>query len=699
MDKLLVVKQNKYKGKQKGFSLFESLLALTLLGSGFLMYYSNNDKVEIQKAAIDYNKQSISFANKWAYNLTLKDSDYTNTKNSGNPSVYIPNAPEYTAYDKMQEALLTSNNSGKPYLIKSLDDNQIIKGKFQQVPCFLVYYNNNNSGNNEVNAIMYYVQAKGTNYKNQYDIAMYASRRTPNLMGFYTRDNTKSSKGVFDRNGLIDASGWTPNDTLLNLMKNNSCVPNYELANNSIFVNMQMLPLFNDKQLAVSGLKKTTDQSVATFTDTNKQLNSQYLPGHIFNNNTLKSDLNVQNNIIFADRTALNSIIQLSQTTDSNNNNMLRLGNGTSVNNNTAYVASSLQSNLTMKTGTPCKSDEVGKIITQGKEVLMNEEQGRSIVVCTHNETLCNQVGGYCYLSLKERKYTFTPGLNGGLEDQNGYFRCPAYAPYLNSYDAQSEKTKTEIFMNYPVGGGNQLYTTEGSTLPVSGINYVYSHDGSCGCRNLIGACCGNKNDDYRNVFEASDNLSPTHSLVFSRYNIAQVNNYPFGGNKNSYGYGSCNSQSLLCRNRDNALTSPILTTLNFSGITTGKSISISNSSYVPDYGGNSSSTTPIGVKRNTGTNSCSYLCDSLNYVSQYPINDSARWVELTASSFYVAQPNIIKPQNTCACAKFGGGNVTSPNGDIVTDPYIYGLAYINYQQANNLTSVTCSTVGSYVIK
>ena len=88
--------------KNKGFSMIESLLALTLLGSGFLMYYSNNNKIEIQKNATDYNKETINFANNWAYNLTLKNSVFSETKNGG------PNGAEYTNFDFMQDNLLTS---------------------------------------------------------------------------------------------------------------------------------------------------------------------------------------------------------------------------------------------------------------------------------------------------------------------------------------------------------------------------------------------------------------------------------------------------------------------------------------------------------------------------------------------------------------------------------------------------------------
>lgn len=706
MEKLFVTNKMKNISKQKGISLFESLLALTLLGSALTMYYTNNSRIDVQKQADDYNKQSIYYANQWAYNLTLKDLGFSQNNPLTGKTV------EYTFYDELQYNLANQINSGgAKYMILGLNGTNV--GKFHQTPCFLVYFNGTNSGNSEVNAIMYYVQNPKTNYRNQKDITLSAASRTPNLTGFYTSDKTLKNVANIDANGLMSASGWKPNQTLFNLMQSNSCVPGQTLASNSIFVNMQMLPLFNDKQFAVSGVKKTSDQSIVSFTDNNGQMgayNSKYLAGHLYNNNTLKSSLNLKNNIMFAQDTTANpgknNNIGLNMSYSTNNQSTINFG-GSNSNNNTGIVASNLQVTESATAGVSCDQQELGKIKIQSAFTLQNQQQSQDLIVCSYNKGACPGTG-YCYVPMKERKYTFNAEANVGLEDSNGYFKCPSYAPYLNSYKS-TPVPNVAVFMNH--AANSQSYTvTSGSSMELQGKSVFYYK-----CSGNSWQCyfnpCGNK--DVFKQFSATTRVGDNNGFTFATSGVL-LNNIALSG---GYGYVRSNScdgatnPTLLGLDGGSRATSAEISNYNFSNINWGNMNYTSNSgAFSPIYGQNVYTKTPVGVQKGFDGN-CADVCSALNDNSIYGMFDvNSQWQVLDNNSKnYIfkgnVKPNITLPSNVCGCVRVGGDDVklsdTSGAPIYVNNPYVLGLAAVKTDEGpskSHLTEVVCSTKTTYQV-
>lgn len=708
MEKLYVIKSKKRNlniKKQQGISLFESLLALTLLGSALTMFYTNNAKVDIQKQADDYNKQTLYNANQWAYYLTLKN------KSLSQNNLLTKDKVEYTNYNQLQYDLANQINSGgNKYLIRSF--NGFTGGKFKQTPCFLVYYNENNDGNSEINAIMYYVQDPKTKFQNQKDIALIGASRTPEFTGIYSNDMKNS--GSIDSNGLSSVSGWKPNPTLLGLMKSNSCVAGQSLSNNSIYVNMQMLPLFNDKQFAVSGVKKTADQSIVSFTDANGAqgvYNSQYLAGHLYNNNTLKSSLNLKNNILFAQDTTANSGttnkvgLNISYTT--NNQSTINFGGSTN-NNNTGVVASNLQVTESAVAGDVCDKNEIGKIKLQSAFSLQNKQQAQDLIVCSYNKGACPGTG-YCYVPMKERKYTFTADANSGLEDANGYFRCPSYAPYLDGYKS-TPVPNVSVFMNHAANG--QSYSiTSGSSFEISGQSVFHYRCVGSGWQ-CISDPCGNQ--DVYKQFSATTRVGDNNAFTFATSGIL-LNNIALSG-----GYGYVNSKS--CNNATNTTllnldggsraTSAEISNYNFANINWGNMIYTSNSgAFSPIYGQNTYTKTPVGVQKGFNGD-CSEVCSALNDNSIYGMFDVySQWQVLNNNTKnYIfkgnVKPNVNLPSNVCGCIRVGGDDDVklsdaSGNPIYVNNPYVLGIAAIKTDEGpskSHLIEATCSTKTTYQV-
>lgn len=656
--------------KNKGFSLIESVLALALLGSSFYMFYRNADNVETQKKANSLNKQTSFYANEWANNLMLKNILFSQNQNNNK---YLNTGPEYSNYDRLLFDLLRTQSG---YIVEPIEKqpygtNQFYTASdsmFRQIPCVLVYNNGTFNGNTEMGAILFYVSPTNSNFYKQKNIAFIASNKTPQTTGFYTTD---TNYGV---NGLVSASGWSPNQKLLNIMKTGAGTCGGQLANNSIYYNLNMITTFNDKQLAINGIKKSSDSSVGSFTNSNLTQNSKYLPGHIFNNNTLKSSLNVQNNIVFAENTLAGSQkVQIEKTTDASNNATLSLeGSNNAV--NTGFVTNSVQATSSIMAGTLCTSNEVGKIMTQGaeKSIIDGTQLSRSIVVCSRNQQLCNG-GEYCYLPTKERSFTFNAGANG-LQDANGNFKCPSYAPFLSSYTQEDSSPNTVILYNVSSSLSQSLYTSQNVNFEMSGFN-GYKH----------------RSDwlDKIELWGENGNFTSGKKMYYSRWN-KQQNGRPITG------LGYCVNQTQLdCYNAGNRLYSPIISKFDFT------KTSFSNGFYNNLVG---YTQTPIGgpytgLSKNSSYN-CKSTCDSLNSSSFMNLVDSSYWRELKTTDFLESQPLIIKPNNSCVCARFSGtGKEVNPiTQEIIPEAYIVGLALLTSSTVSNLKSATCSSMGSYTI-
>lgn len=519
METLHVIKNiQKIPKKQKGFSLMEGMFALLLFGSLIILDYRQNNEIEIFKKAKIYSDQTYAYANQFTNYLNSTDNKNLTVKND----VY-QNIPNLNIIKK--QLIQDSSISGKKSAMKIISLNNLDgKSIFQQYPCLLLYYDNN-AGQNEMMGLLYYAGGN-SNLKSQDEIVLKAiNKNSVYNVGYFSNNSkiTTYSKSKFNSN-MISNNGFIPNQTLINYIKNNACIYNgksYFLSDNSLMLNLQMMTEFNDKLISVSGLQRTTDQTSDTLLDESGTTNKLLLPGHIFNNNTLKSGLQVTNQLIMKKSTVNsqennpnNYTIKLSGTT---NKEMLNFGQNSNPNdNNTAFIVNSIKSNTTVRVGTSCDVSEIGKVAVSGAETITQGgkiyDLARNIVTCSKNTTLCPT--GYCYLAIKQTKFTFNNP--NGLEDANGFFRCPSYAPYVSAYTTSQGTPNVDVFRN--IGG----ITTANSQLK-------------------------NVHVDNGNSTWSDININPSNSQSLSRYY-----GFPTGGKWAFVNYMNFSDENIVHGTRDN---------------------------------------------------------------------------------------------------------------------------------------------------
>lgn len=450
MEQSTVIIKNK---KNKGFSLLDSMVALTILGTVLTLYYSNQANINNYKISKIYANQTNVYARDFANQLQVQNK--VNSKTSNGSDIY-KNVSDYDIYKNQ----LTSNNTPILLTLNNYDK----KGANGLQPCLALYEN----AGYGMRGIVYYVgDGSYKPQQSQEKMLMRALTYDNGYVAAYLMDNSKilnSSKNKFNNN-VISYNGWSPSNSILKYIKENGCGnTNLKLIPNTLIVNMEMFPEFNNRLIAISGLQKSTDQSYSAING-----DQRYLPNHIFNNNTLKSNLLIGTKVLLNkdNNTTINISNPGAQSTT------LNFGNDSSNDNNTAFLTSAIQPNVSILNGAPCSSNDVGKIaIEQNTAIIQGgntSNLSRNLVSCSYNTALCttlnSQGSSYCYLSIKPKTLVFNSQTGGNLAT-NGQFVCPAYAPFL----------RDEKIINDGATGGYNLY----NTVNCHGHSLTYEWDNVC---------------------------------------------------------------------------------------------------------------------------------------------------------------------------------------------------------------------------
>ena len=447
MDKLHVItSNNKFHKKSSGFSLIDSMVALVIFGVVTGLYFKQTEDVNIYKNAKVYANQTNVYARDLADQM----------------QVLKPDTPKYPKnmlfttknYEK-NNVFIGSPNTIKLYQLDSYDG----KSLYKETPCLAMYYDShstllNNGGFGELHAIMYYT-SPGNNgkYKEKTLLRALAYNGGYSVGYFAPTSKVLSTTRNTLGNGIISNNGWSPPQRVLDYISTNKCGGNV-LSKNSLITNEAMFPSFNNRLITMNGLQRSQDQSYGASNLV------QYLPNHLGNKNTLKSNLQLGTLVGDGTLTLKNATtsggddaitLGLSKTAM---DSTLKIGTSDQDDNKTMFLVNSIQPTSSMANGSACNPTDVGKVgIEQNSQITTNgvaTKLARSLVTCTNNPTLCSTLNGqgtgYCYLPVKARTTVFNAGADGDLST-NGDFVCPAYAPFLS--DAKTVTGTTGV--NYDV--------------------------------------------------------------------------------------------------------------------------------------------------------------------------------------------------------------------------------------------------------
>lgn len=401
---------NNIPKKQRGFGLLDSLVALAIFGTVLTLYVRETQDIHEIKLAKNYATNSITDAKEFAKQLQTFDTAYSKTYYKDNSNNVYKNVSYYEEY---KGTLRTSPDSVITIAPSGWDSKYQLTNIFGEKPCLSLAYN---ASTDTMYGIMFYVADKETTHKNK---AKLVQRSLLSLKGtgiaYVDSKTAQSFNQNRYNNNTISLTSWSPNN--LDKLISGSSICGGKIATNSIIINMDMLPEFNQRLIAVNGLVKSTSQN---------NTNQSYLPDHLFNANTLKSNLSVDNVVLSNGVNASESVVM---NVVGANNKTLNIGNNQTDDNNTAFLVSSIQPNTSVVSGTSCGSEEVGKVAIAGSEDASLLSKG--LLSCSKNATLCST--GYCYLPSKDNLVSFYAKDNQKLEDKTGTFTCPSYAPFYKS--------------------------------------------------------------------------------------------------------------------------------------------------------------------------------------------------------------------------------------------------------------------------
>lgn len=616
-----VNKIKKYR-KNSGFGLLDSLVALAIFGTVLTLYVRQTEDINISKRAKNYATNSITEAKEFAKQLqTFVSTGSSKYKDSGS-AVY----KNETLYELNKNLLRSSPNSVITLAPSNWDSKYQTTNMFGESPCLALAYN---ASTDTMYGIMFYVADKEKTYKDKSKLIQRALLSLQGKGAAYV-DSSIAQAVNQNRygNNTLSPTSWSPNN--LNTLVSGSSICGGKIAMNSIIINMDLLPEFNQRLIAVSGLVKSTSQN---------NTNQTYLPNHLFNANTLKSNLTVESSVLL-DNTNQAQPIKMNIAYGAGGNTTLNVGNNQSDDTTTTFLSSAIQPNTSIRSGVICQAEELGKVAITGADSAGTNALSRSIVSCTKNVTLCPTTG-YCYLPSKDNLVTYKAEAGFGLEDANGIFRCPVYAPYAIKSSTDSDNN-VDIFIN---NGG-----------AVTG-SYLY---------NVI----------------VDDSHTPNNLRTIGNNNQILSRYYNCGY---ATGSGNCNFYGVW----------EFVYTIDFNQITHGNMGKVKLASAEVIYDGNTELSTPRGYKMNSLTD-CNNICKSLD-------NDYGNgWIDISTVAGIMPDygnrtisSNIAS--NKCGCAKVGGASKTY-KGNYYDNLQLLGIALIE-KKPSHLTSITCSNSPSYNIQ
>ena len=612
-----VNKIKKYR-KNSGFGLLDSLVALAIFGTVLTLYVRQTEDINISKRAKNYATNSITDAKEFAKQLqTFVSTGSSKYKDSGS-AVY----KKETLYEANKNLLRTSPNSVITLAPQNWDSKYQTTNMFGEKPCLALAYN---ASTDTMYGIMFYVADKEKTYKDKSKLIQRALLSLQGKGAAYVDSSIAQAVNQNrDGNNTLSPTSWSPNN--LNTLVSGSSVCGGKIATNSIIINMDLLPEFNQRLIAVSGLVKSTSQN---------NTNQTYLPNHLFNANTLKSNLTVESSVLL-DNTNQAQPIKMNIAYGAGGNTTLNVGNNQSDDTTTTFLSSAIQPNTSIRSGVICQAEELGKVAITGADSAGTNALSRSIVSCTKNATLCPTTG-YCYLPSKDNLVTYKAEAGFGLEDANGIFRCPVYAPYAIKSSFNSAPN-VDVFVNANGNTTGSILTSVKVDAPGQGFPTI---------------AVGGSNQE-----------------ILSRYQSCN---------------GGCNNGVWR-----------YIVTMNFADATIqhGNKLTIPQGSTEIIYDGQTALSTPRGYKLTNTFTDCNNVCPNLDSTlggTWGEINTIATSINLCGT--WNANPYINIPTNKCACARVGGVSKYGYN-----NLQVYGIALIENTQPH-LTSITCSNSPSYNIQ
>lgn len=444
--------------KIKGFGLLDSLVALAIFGTVLTLYVRQTEDINISKRAKNYATNSITEAKEFAKQLQEFVPTGSSKYKDSSKDVY----KNETLYEANKNLLRTSPNSVITLAPQNWDSKYQTTNMFSESPCLALAYN---ASTDTMYGIMFYVADKEKTYKNKSKLIQRALLSLQGKGAAYV--DSKIAQAVNQNrygNNTLSPTSWSPNN--LNTLVAGSSICGGKIATNSIIINMDLLPEFNQRLIAVSGLVKSTSQN---------NTNQTYLPNHLFNANTLKSNLSVESSVLL-DNTNQAQPIKMNIAYGAGGNTTLNVGDNQSDGNSTAFLVSSIQPNTSVASGVACSADEIGKVAITGSESV--NMLNKSLLSCTKNAALCTT--GYCYLPSKDNLVIFYAEAGKKLEDKNGMFICPNYAPFYKSSTLNGSSlnnVNVQVFLN---SGG----LTTGAAMNVIAFNGSQQSNYSIGNNN-----------------------------------------------------------------------------------------------------------------------------------------------------------------------------------------------------------------------
>lgn len=594
-----VNKIKKYR-KNSGFGLLDSLVALAIFGTVLTLYVRQTEDINISKRAKNYATNSITEAKEFAKQLQTFVSTGSSKYKDSSRDVY----KNETLYELNKNLLRSSPNSVITLAPQNWDNKYQTTNMFGEKPCLALAYK---ASTDTMYGIMFYVADKEKTYKDKSKLIQRALLSLQGKGAAYVDSSIAQAVNQNrDGNNTLSPTSWSPNN--LNTLVAGSSICGGKIATNSIIINMDLLPEFNQRLIAVSGLVKSTSQN---------NTNQTYLPNHLFNANTLKSNLTVESSVLL-DNTNQAQPIKMNIAYGAGGNTTLNVGNNQSDDTTTTFLSSAIQPNTSIRSGVICQAEELGKVAITGADSAGTNALSRSIVSCTKNATLCPTTG-YCYLPSKDNLVTYQAESGFGLEDASGIFRCPVYAPYAIKSNFNSAPN-VDVFVN---ANGN----TTGSILTSVKVD--------TGQSSFPIISVGNNNE------------------ILSRYQSCN---------------GGCN----------NGVWKYIVT-MNFADTTIqhGNKLTIPQGSTEIIYDGQTALSTPRGYKLTNTFTDCNNVCPNLDSTlggTWGEINTIATSINLGGT--WNANPYINIPTNKCACARVGGVSKYGYN-----NLQVYGIALIENTQ------------------
>jgi hypothetical protein len=374
--------------KIKGAILLDSLIALTLLASVLTSWVIFNQINHERKTAKKLAAETITYARTYAKYMNDNSTMLVNQAKLNGTVVLSP----ASIGNKWNTDLATTN-------------------LLRQTPCVSIVMNQKTG---YLEAIMYYVGGNNTLSHKEALI----TREALVVLG--------SSGGLFLHGIIRGSAGWLIDATSDFLAHSEEC-GHGNVANNSLTVNLDLLPEWNRDTMPSTAIAKEMDGSKVDD-------GVRKMPGHLLNANTIKSDITLLsgNGIILDNSDSMNPVKLKMGYAEGTNAATIGLYSNSSTS-KTKVLVDTLDPVQTGTAGESCMLQEVGKIIVDRGNGVTKEYLNRSTLTCSQNSMMCSNINPShtCYLPTEANRIVFM-NQTYGIQNNSGNFVCPKEVPFAS---------------------------------------------------------------------------------------------------------------------------------------------------------------------------------------------------------------------------------------------------------------------------